>query len=89
MPPFRMPDAQPITDADLADLVQRMDEAAKAFIKGDIDHYQSLFDHADHNTLMSPTGGPTVRGFDPSSSTIAPPGQYGWGGVAWCTSSGS
>ncbi len=70
MPPFPMPDAHPITDADLADLVQRMDEAAKAFIKGDIDHYLSLFDHADDYTLMSPTGGPTVRGFDCSEEYL-------------------
>jgi ketosteroid isomerase-like protein len=60
----RMSHQQSITEADLADLVQRMDQAAKAFIKGDIDQYLSLFDHADDYTLMSPTGGPTVHGFD-------------------------
>ena len=32
---------------------------------------------------------PTGRGSCPSSSTIAPPGQYGCGGLAWWTSSGS
>jgi ketosteroid isomerase-like protein len=53
-----------ITDADVAELVARMDDAAKAFIRGDIDHYLSLFDHPDDYTLMSPTGGETVRGFE-------------------------
>jgi ketosteroid isomerase-like protein len=60
-----------ITDADLAELVQRMDEAAGAFIKGDIDHYLSLFDHADDYSLMGPTGGETVHGFDASEERLA------------------
>lgn len=59
-----MSQQRPITDIDVADLIQRMDQAAKAFIRGDIDQYLSLFDHADDYTLMSPTGGPTVYGFD-------------------------
>jgi ketosteroid isomerase-like protein len=62
---------RPITDADLAELVQRMDEAAGAFIKGDIDHYLSLFDHADDYSLMGPTGGETVHGFDSSGDRLA------------------
>jgi ketosteroid isomerase-like protein len=66
-----MPQEQQITDADLAELTQRMDEAAGAFIKGDIDHYLSLFDHADDYTLMGPTGGETVRGFDSSENRLA------------------
>lgn len=60
----------PLTDADLADLVQRTDRAADAFIKGDIDEYLSLFDHADDYTLMSPTGGPTGYGFDSSEEYL-------------------
>jgi ketosteroid isomerase-like protein len=59
-----MPEDPHITEADLAELVERMDEAAGAFITGDIDHYLSLFDHADDYTLMGPTGGETVRGFE-------------------------
>lgn len=59
-----MPEEHPITDADLAELIERMDDAAKAFIRGDIDHYLSLFDHPEDYTLMSPTGGETVRGFE-------------------------
>jgi ketosteroid isomerase-like protein len=60
-----------ITDTELAELVQRMDEAASAFIKGDIDHYLSLFDHSDDYTLMGPTGGETVHGFDSSEERLA------------------
>jgi ketosteroid isomerase-like protein len=65
-----MPEERAITDADVSDLVQRMDEAAGAFIKGDIDHYLSLFDHGDDYTLMGPTGGATVRGFDSSEERL-------------------
>lgn len=62
---------RPITDADVAELIQRMDEAAGAFIKGDIDHYLSLFDHGDDYSLMGPTGGDTVYGFDDSEERLA------------------
>jgi ketosteroid isomerase-like protein len=60
-----------ITDDDLHDLVTRMDEAASSFIKGDIGQYLSLFDHADDYTLMGPTGGETVRGFDHDEQRLA------------------
>jgi ketosteroid isomerase-like protein len=66
-----MSEQQPITEADLAGLVHRMDEAARAFIKGDIDHYLALIDHADDYTLMPPTGGATVHGFDSSEEYLA------------------
>jgi ketosteroid isomerase-like protein len=65
-----MPEERHITDAELTELVQRMDEAAGAFITGDIDHYLSLFDHADDYTLMGPTGGETVHGFDSSEERL-------------------
>jgi ketosteroid isomerase-like protein len=57
----RMP--EDITDADLDELVARMNDAAKAFVRGDIDHYLTLFDHPEDYTLMGPTGGDVVRGF--------------------------
>jgi hypothetical protein len=53
-----------ITDWELADLVRRMDEAADAYIRGDIHHYLSLFDHPDDYTLMPPYGGQTTHGFE-------------------------
>ena len=76
---------RPITDADLAELVQRMDEAAGAFIKGDIDHYLSLFDHADDYSLMGPTGGETVHGFDSSGERLAEFRSFFTAGTAWGT----
>jgi hypothetical protein len=42
----------PITEDDLAALVATMDEAAAAYIDGDIEHYLSLFDHGDDYTLI-------------------------------------
>ena len=51
-----------ITEAELAELVSRMDEAADAFIRGDIHHYLSLFDRPDDFTLMPPYGGETSFG---------------------------
>jgi ketosteroid isomerase-like protein len=52
-----------ITDAELAELVERMDEAADAYIRGDIERYLELFDHAGDYTLMPPYGGDTVHGY--------------------------
>ena len=52
--------ASRITGADLAALVERMDEAADAYIRGDHHHYFSLFEHPDDYTLMPPYGGETL-----------------------------
>jgi ketosteroid isomerase-like protein len=52
-----------VTDLDVKALVELMDEAADAYIRGDIHHYLSLFDHGDDYTLMPPYGGPTRHGF--------------------------
>ena len=46
-----------IDEADVAELVSRMDEAANAYISGDHRHYFELFDHAAGYTLMLPYGG--------------------------------
>ena len=54
---------RPITERDVTELAERMDEAADAYIRGDFRHYLALFDHGDDYTLMSPYGGPTVHGF--------------------------
>ena len=59
-----MPDQHSISEAELTELVARMDEAAAAYIRGDIHHYFSLFDHGDEYTLMPPYGGPTRHGFE-------------------------
>lgn len=52
-----------ITESELAELVARMNEAADAYIRGNLDRYVSLFDHPDDYTLMVPYGGDTVHGF--------------------------
>jgi ketosteroid isomerase-like protein len=62
--------ASEISSADLAELVARMDGAAAAYIRGDIRHYLSLFDHPADYTLMPPYGGETVRGYTPTEEDI-------------------
>jgi ketosteroid isomerase-like protein len=52
-----------ITQAELDGLASRMDEAADAYIRGDVHRYLALFDHPDDYTLMPPYGGATVHGF--------------------------
>ncbi|MFC7495858.1 MULTISPECIES: nuclear transport factor 2 family protein [unclassified Nocardioides] len=54
--------AQPAS-ALAADLTRLAQDSAAAYIRGDIDTYLDLIDHDDDFTLMSPFGGPTVRGF--------------------------
>ena len=58
-----MANDQHITEQELSELMNRMDEAAGAYIRGDVQHYLSLFDHPDDYTLMPPYGGETVHGF--------------------------
>ncbi len=60
-----------ITEAELAELVERMDQAADAYIRGDHHHYFSLFDHPADYTLMPPYGGETRHGFALTEEEIA------------------
>ena len=60
-----------VTDEELAGLVHRVTEAARALIRGDIQGYVGRIKHADDYTLMSPYGGNTVRGFDDSEDALA------------------
>ncbi|GGC88810.1 hypothetical protein GCM10011512_14730 [Tersicoccus solisilvae] len=47
------------------ELVGLMNEAADAYIRGDIDRYLELLEHPEDFTLMAPFGGPTTdRGED-------------------------
>jgi ketosteroid isomerase-like protein len=66
-----MPSDSKITESDVADLVRRMDEAADSYMRGDVRHYLSLFDHPDEFTLMPPYGGETRHGFSNSEEAIA------------------
>ena len=56
-----------MTDADLAELVERVREATSALIGGDVRRYFDLVDHADDFTLMAPFGGETRRGSERDS----------------------
>jgi hypothetical protein len=51
-----------VTDEELAELIQRTTEAAKAYIRGDMRTYFTLIKHTEDNTLMSPFGGEPTRG---------------------------
>jgi ketosteroid isomerase-like protein len=53
-------------EEDVASLTKRSAEANSALIRGDIDGYLALIDHARDYTLMSPFGGTPTRGFDTS-----------------------
>ena len=51
----------------LANLTRRTAEANRALVRGDIDGYLGLIEHAKDYTLMAPFGGAPTRGFDMSS----------------------
>jgi len=71
-----------VTDDDLAGLVIRITEAAKALIHGDIESYVAHIKHADDYTLMSPYGGDPTRGFDDSERALASMAAFFRGGEA-------
>jgi ketosteroid isomerase-like protein len=71
-----------VTDEDLADLVERVTNAAKALISGDAHGYAALIEHANDYTLMSPYGGDPVRGFDSSEASLNRLAQFFRGGEA-------
>ncbi len=71
-----------VTDTELASLIQRTTEAAKAIIRGDIHHYLTLIRHADDYTLMAPFGGDVTRGFDTSPERLEALVRFFQGGEA-------
>jgi ketosteroid isomerase-like protein len=50
-----------ITDGELSEFVQRAEEAADAWVRGDMDRYLALISHARGFTLLAPFGGPATR----------------------------
>lgn len=78
-----MSEGQQISEADLAELIERMDEAAAAYMRGDIRHYLSLFEHPADYTLMPPYGGETVRGYAPTAEEMAETSRFFASGEAW------
>jgi ketosteroid isomerase-like protein len=69
-----------ITDEQVADLIRRTAEAASALIRGDIRTYLTHIRHADHYTLMAPSGGEPRRGFDASDQALEAMERYFHGG---------
>jgi ketosteroid isomerase-like protein len=49
------------TEDDLPEFVQRVEEAADAWVRGDMNRYLDLVHHAAGFTLMPPNGGPASR----------------------------
>ena len=84
-----MTEATDISPADLAELIERMDEAAASYIRGDIHHYLSLFDHPEDYTLMPPNGGETERGFAPTDEQIEETSRFFVSGEARLDVAGS
>lgn len=62
--------AQEVTDQDVAELIERTGEAAKAYIRGDMSTYFSLIRHGEDHVLMSPFGGEPQRGVDVSPERL-------------------
>ena len=71
-----------ITEADVADLVRRCQDAAAALIRGDVRGYLSLFVHAEDYTLIPPFGGAPRHGFDASEDAVEQLSQFFSGGEA-------
>jgi ketosteroid isomerase-like protein len=61
---------------DIDELVRRTEEAAAALIRGDIDRYLELTDHAPSYTLMNPFGGPAVQYEDRAGSVRESAGYF-------------
>ena len=55
----------------VANLTRQVAEANTALVRGDIDGYLTLINHAKDYTLMAPFGGAPTRGFDSSSERKA------------------
>jgi ketosteroid isomerase-like protein len=71
-----------VTDEELAELIQRTTEAAKAYIRGDMHTYFTLIKHTEDNTLMSPFGGEPTSGFDTSPERLEALERFFQGGEA-------
>lgn len=80
------PDAQgestPIDEGAVAELLDRMGEAAAAYIRGDVRHYFALFDHSDDYSLMPPYGGDTSVGFRRTEEELDELSRFFAGGEA-------
>src|SRR5262245_43577645 len=71
-----------ITEADVAGLTQRCQDAAAALIRGDVRTYLDLFVHAADYTLTPPFGGVPRHGFDASEDAVERQSRFFAGGEA-------
>jgi ketosteroid isomerase-like protein len=71
-----------VTEAEIAELIQRTAEATKAYIRGDMQTYFTLIQAGDDYTLMSPFGGEPERGFDISPERLHALERFFRGGEA-------
>ena len=60
-----------ISEEELAELVERIEEATTFFMRGEMDRYLELTEHASGYTLMNPLGGPPERHEDRAESLRA------------------
>jgi ketosteroid isomerase-like protein len=60
-----------ISEEELAELVRRTKEATTFFMRGEMDRYLELTEHASGFTLMNPLGGPPERHEDRAESLRA------------------
>jgi ketosteroid isomerase-like protein len=74
--------AGPVIRRAPADLVQRSQEAVRAFMRGDVTGYLSFVDVAEDFTLMQPFGGEVTRGFNRSPEWAKGIAKYFRGGEA-------
>jgi hypothetical protein len=72
---------QRIGDAELADLVQRTEEATTAFMCGEMDRYLELTAHASGYSLANPFGGPP-QNYEDRTESIRAAADFFEGGEA-------
>ncbi|WP_456819979.1 nuclear transport factor 2 family protein [Cellulomonas sp. URHB0016] len=65
-----------VTQGEVAALVDRVRAAAAAYVRGDMDRYLELVDHAPGYTLVPPFGGPPVRFEDRAEGVRAAAGYF-------------
>lgn len=65
-----------ITDEELSELVRRTEDAASAYMRGDMERYLALTRHARGYTLMNPSGGAPARYDDRTESVKASAGYF-------------
>ena len=65
-----------ISDEDVTAFVRRTEQAADAWMRGDMDRYLDLVHHARGFTLLAPTGGPPSRHDDRTEGVRASAGWF-------------